>query len=925
MTADGSADSKEGPDRGQHRSHGRRSPTQAHGKADIAQPQTGKSQARKSAEQRPPMASDTVKILNSEEIASLSLDRDLRVRFFTPAAGTRLGIGPADIGRRLADLSLNSADPALLDDARSVLARPAPIRREVKTADGPWLRRTVVPYCDENGRAEGVLATFTDVTGMKAAEDETLRAKLNAESVIDAIGEPLVMLDENMNILFANRPFYRFLDVSPGKAVGHRLDGVGARQPDHPALAGFVETIKAGNGNVDAYPMELDLNHRGRRQLVLSTREINPRREAKRRILVAIEDVTEAVEARRETELARQRAEQASFAKTRFLAAASHDLRQPLQTLRLLRAVLEDKVTDPEAKQLLVQCAQALRIFSDMLDSILDVNRLDAGAIQPQIVAFPIDELCARLREDLAVQVAASGLEWHVVRSGAVVRSDPRLLERMLRNLLSNAIKYTPRGKILLGCRRRGAVLSIQVWDTGPGIPESERQAIFQEFHQGTASAQAAGARGLGLGLSIVQRLAERLGHRVDLVSRVGSGSMFSIEVPLAPRAERPGEGDPTPVIPSGHAGQPGTIAIIENDPGVREALGIFAAARGLKPLMAATGDEALRLLAGHPAPPDLIIADYSLSGNWDGLGAIAHLRAVAGRDIPALVLTGDVSARTLRKIEESGLPHLTKPIHADQLWQALQQLAGWPASASVAAVHPAAAPPARAEADGPTIFVVDDDPLVRQAMRTFLEARYYRVEDFVSGESFLDALPPDATGCALVDFRLPAMDGIEVLRRLAERDVALPAIIITGSSEITDAVTAMKAGAMDFVEKPVDPEELAAAITRALKRTSHPEAHADDSAAAAREIARLTARQREILDLVVSGLANKEIAARLNINQRTVESHRALVMRKLQARSLASLVRLALVARQRGGLTPERPGDSKPASRRENATSARD
>ena len=906
---------KKGQTGGQRRSPGSLSPNQAQGEPDIAPPQRGKNPVRKSAEQRHHAENDTPRIIYSGEIASLSLDRDLRVRFFTPAAGTRLGIGPADIGRPLADLSLTSADPVLLDDARSVLARPMPIRREVKTAGGTLLRRTIVPYCGEDGRAQGVVATFTNVTGMKAARDETLTPKLNVESIIDAISEPLVMLDENMNILFANRSFYRFLDISPGKSGGRRLDDAGGPPPDHPALAAFVETIKAGNGNVDAYPMELELNHRGRRQLVLSTREIGPRRDSKRRILVAIEDVTDAAEAQRETELARQKAEQASLAKTRFLAAASHDLRQPLQTLRLLRAVLEEKVTDPEAKQLLVQCAQALRIFSDMLDSILDVNRLDAGAIQPQMVAFPIDELCARLREDLTIQVAASGLEWHVVRSSAVVRSDPRLLERMLRNLLSNAIKYTPRGKILLGCRRRGAFLSVQVWDTGPGIPQSEQQAIFQEFHQGTASTQAAGVRGLGLGLSIVQRLAERLGHRVDLVSRLGSGSMFSIEVPLAPRAERPGEGDPMPAPPGRRAIRPGTIVIIEDDPGVREALAMFAAARGLEPLVAASGDAALRLLAGHPAPPDLIIADHSLAGTWDGLGAIAHLRAAAGRDIPALVLTGDVSARTLRKIEESGLPHLAKPIHADQLWQALQQLAGWTPPEPVAAGGPAAAPPARAAAEGPTIFVVDDDPLLRKAMRTFLEAQHYHVEDFASGESFVDALPPDATGCALIDFRLPGMDGIEVLRRLAERDIPLPAIIVTGSSEIADAVTAMKSGAMDFVEKPVDPEELAAAITRALKRTSHPDAHADDSAGAAREIARLTARQREILDLVVAGLANKEIAARLNINQRTVESHRALVMRKLGARSLASLVRLALVARQRSGFAPERPGDGQNAA----------
>ncbi len=860
-------------------------------------PGTGR---RRGTREGPPRAeSDPPTIPSGEEIASLSIDRNLRIRFFTPAAGTLLGIVRTDIGRPLADLALTTIDPALLDDARSVLTKPIPLHRELKAAGGLWYMRTIVPYCGEDGRVHGLVANFNGITRMKAAEAETLQAKLYAAAIIDAIHEPLVVLDQNMDIVFASRSFYHFLDTSPGETLGRRLEDSDEHHFNLPALVPFIEAIRSGSGDVDAYRMEIELGPRGRRHLVLTARELRGLAEGERKILVAIDDLTETVEAERQAELARQRAEQASLAKTRFLAAASHDLRQPLQTLRLLRAVLDEKVSDPEAKQLLMRCSQALRVFSDMLDSILDINRLDAGAIQPQIVDFPIDELCTRLRNDLTIQVQAAGLDWRVVRSSGVVRSDPRLLERMLRNLLSNAIKYTPRGRILLGCRRRGTFLSIQVWDTGPGIPEPERQAIFQEFHQGSASTRAAGARGLGLGLSIVQRLAERLGHRVDVASNVGRGSMFSIELPLVSQPEQSRDCEAAPALPARDPTRPETILILENDPAVREAIGVFATARGLDPVMAASGDEALKRIAERAEPPDLMITDYSLSGNWDGLGAIAHLRAAAGRDIPALVLTGDVSATALRAIQESGLPHLTKPVNADLLWEALQQLTGWTApTAAVAAGGPTPAAAARVDAGRPAIFVVDDDSQVRQAMRAFLETRHYRVEDFASGESFLDALAPDATGCALVDFRLPGMDGIEVLRRLVARDNPLPAIIVTGSSEITDAVAAMKAGAADFVEKPVDAETLATAITRALQRTSHPDRHADESAATAQEIAKLTARQREILDLVVAGLANKEIAARLNINQRTVESHRAVVMRKLGVRSLADLVRRTLAAR---------------------------
>jgi two-component system, chemotaxis family, CheB/CheR fusion protein len=835
------------------------------------------------------MPTDLGPILRGAQIAILITDRDLCLRFFSPNAGKWFGLTAADIGRNLAGLALPVADLALAEDAHAVLTASEPVRREFRSTDGTWLMRSVIPYQAGADRTEGVLAAFMDITALKAADAGTRRARRFAEAVIEAIREPLVVLDENMEIVFASRSFYRLLDTSPRQILRQPLAGSAGHHFSGPSLAEFIERLRAGARRIDDHAMEITLPTGEQRSLVLSAREIAGLHEGGRNIVVTIEDVTERVQAQRATELARQRAEQASLATTRFLASASHDLRQPLQTLRLLRALLAERATEPEVQKLVARCARALDSFSEMLDAILDINRLDTGAIHPRVVSFPVGDLFHRLHEDLVLQAEAAGLDWRVVPTSAIVQSDPRLLERMLRNLLSNAIKYTPRGRILLGCRRRGATLSIQVWDTGPGIPQSEQRAIFREFNQGASASRYIHAPGLGLGLSIVQRLAERLGHTIDVVSRVGRGSMFSIDVPLAQQA--PAAGEAAPRAPHAHppARLSGSILVVEEDRSVREALAMFAATRGLEPATASGGEEALGLVARRQLVPDMLAVGYGLSGPLDGLATIERLRAAAGRRIPALVLTGDISTASLRAIEASGLPYLAKPISAEALWDALAALAETPAPVSGSA--------AQDMPDGATIYIVEDNPDVRQMMRALLEAKGYGVEDYSTGEAFLAALPDAATGCAVLDFRLPGMDGIEILRGLAARGSRVRAIMVTGSGDVVTAVAAMKAGAVDFVEKPVDGEHLATAIARALHLAGQPAAREDEREAALRTIGNLTARQREILDLVVAGHANKEIASRLGINQRTVESHRALVMKKLDAKSLPDLVRRVLAA----------------------------
>ena len=251
-------------------------------------------------------------------------------------------------------------------------------------------------------------------------------------------------------------------------------------------------------------------------------------------VVITYEDVTERRRTADALSAAKRQAELASIAKSRFLAAASHDLRQPLQTLALLQGLLAKKVVGEKAQKLVGGIDEALGAMTGMLNTLLDINQIEVGAVKAEIVDFPVNDLFDRLRDELTYHAQAAGLGLRVMPCALSIRSDPRLLEQMIRNLISNALKYTQRGRVLVGCRRRQGKLRIEIWDTGIGIPESELQAIFEEYHQVDNPARQR-SQGLGLGLSIVKSLGELLGHPIRVRSLHGKGSVFSIEVPLTP------------------------------------------------------------------------------------------------------------------------------------------------------------------------------------------------------------------------------------------------------------------------------------------------------------------------------------------------------------------------------------------------------
>lgn len=365
---------------------------------------------------------------------------------------------------------------------------------------------------------------------------------------------------------------------------------------------------------------------------------------------------------------AKAAAEDANLSKTRFLAAASHDILQPLNAARLYTASLLERMPPDENVDLAKNVDASLDAVEEILTALLDISRLDAGAMQPEFKSFRIDELLRQLALEFEPIARERGLRLTFVRSGATVRSDRRLLRRLLQNLVSNAIKYTPEGRVLVGCRRRNGGLSIEICDTGLGIPPGKQKAVFREFHRLDQGARA--ARGLGLGLSIVERIGKILGHPVGLSSTIGKGSRFSVFVPLA---------DAVPLTVLRSAPQPtagnalwGTgVLCLDNEPSILDGMARLLTGWGCVVHVAPNLAEALDMPALAADRRLILIADYHLD-HGNGLDAIAAIRAVAGVSLPAILLTADRSIAVREAALAAEIQVLNKPVKPAALRAAL-------------------------------------------------------------------------------------------------------------------------------------------------------------------------------------------------------------------------------------------------------------
>ena len=714
-------------------------------------------------------SNDLQNVLFSTDVATLFLDSDLKIRFFTPATKALFNVIPSDVGRPLTDLHPLAADTGIASDAHLVLGTLEPIDREILTEAGAWFIRRILPYRTQENRVEGVVITFTDISEIKRIRKALEEAKLEAE--------------------------------------------------------------------------------------------------------------------------------QANRAKSRFLAAASHDLRQPLQTIAFVQGLLARTVEGDKAQNLVKRLDGTLHAMAGMLNTLLDINQIEAGVVRAAIVPTALNDIFDRMREEFDYHAQAKALELKVVPCSQLIETDPRLLEQVLRNLLANAIKYTRSGKVLLGCRRRAGALSIEIWDTGIGIPEAELRTIFEEYHQLDNAARERN-RGLGLGLSIVQRLVALLGCKVHVRSRLGKGSVFAIEIAMPAGAATKAVAtapdalvaEPTTIAPRSR-----TILVVEDDPDVRELLTLVLGAEGHQVTAATDGAAGIDLVERGILKPDLVIADFNLPGGADGMQVAARVRAASDRPVPVVILTGDIATQTLARIARHDCVHLNKPVKLKNMMSVIEKLlAASAVQASASAPEPVAVQ--RGAAAG-VIYVVDDDQNIRSTLSALLESQSYEIAAFETCEAFLAAYRAGTGGCLLIDAYLPGMDGFALLKHLHDTRDPLPAIMITGVSDVPMAVQAMKAGAIDFIAKPVGAVELLSGIERAMAQSRDANLTMQWRAEARGHMARLTARQKQIMDMVLAGHPSKNIAADLGISQRTVENHRNAIMTRTGCKSLPALARLALAA----------------------------
>jgi signal transduction histidine kinase len=372
---------------------------------------------------------------------------------------------------------------------------------------------------------------------------------------------------------------------------------------------------------------------------------------------------------------AKGEAEQANQSKTRFLAAVSHDLLQPLNAARLFISALSETEQTPKSRHLIDNVEIAFESIERLLASLLDISKLDAGVMTAEIGDVPLAAVLKPLVAEFTPAAEKKGLELRNVASSAVVRTDPHLLTRILRNLISNALRYTLEGRVLLGARRRGGGYVVEVGDTGVGIPADKQTEVFEEFRR-LGSVPDGRDRGFGLGLAIVQRIARLLEHRVEVISTVGRGSRFLLHLP-AGRPAHSARPRRRAAAPSAIVQRHALVIVIENELSIQEGMQALLQGWGFEVITETSAQGALTLLHARARQPDLVIADYHLDQDELGTAAVKRLRGVYGPMLPGLIITADRMPQTQREIRGLGLPLLNKPVRPAQLRAVMQHLLG--------------------------------------------------------------------------------------------------------------------------------------------------------------------------------------------------------------------------------------------------------
>ncbi len=554
------------------------------------------------------------------------------------------------------------------------------VRIEALT-NGRWLQISEKPM--ENG----VVGLYTDVTEIKASEakrrDRELTEKSQQlQSTLDNLVQGVSLCDKDGRLAYANARMRQIVDLPEAMLrVGTSFDDIHRYESNRGTIIdeltarqttqwlkreGDVKPMRFEYRRHDGHIIEVQRARMPDGGFVSTYTDVTEQTRAAQALAEAKSDLEHRVAERTaELSLATAEAQAANLSKTKFLTAASHDLLQPLNAARLFVSAVDGDDLSDETRQLVERIDTSLDSVEELLKTLIDISRLDAGVVTADFADVDIQTLLSSLASDFAPSAASKGLRLTVRPCSAVVRCDVLLLRRILQNLLSNAIRYTEEGGVLLGCRRRRDGLRIEVWDSGPGIPENQQEAIFREFHRHPHPQQAEQS-GLGLGLAIVERAARAQGLEIDLRSTPGRGSVFSLTVPYGDAA-----GDDSKPA-SAHPAEQGLadtfVVVIENDEDIRDGMRNLLQRWSCQVLAASDTVDALAQLADAELCPDLIVADYHLESGNLGLQSITALRRHFDQEVPALIITADHSPEVATRVRESGYELLHKPIKPAEL-----------------------------------------------------------------------------------------------------------------------------------------------------------------------------------------------------------------------------------------------------------------
>ncbi len=538
--------------------------------------------------------------------------------------------------------------------------------------------------------------TVSTKAALKLLDDANAAIQYNREilqTALDHVRQGIAVFDKELELICWNRQFGEILDLPPNLLrVGSGLSDIlyfNARRSDialnriDEFVCQQIESYVSGREPFlerfaePGMVIEVRANHMPDGGIVTTYTDITASVEAAEALERANETLERRVRERTEEltrlnaelALAKGEADEANLSKTKFIAAASHDILQPLNAARLYVTSLIERQGARTDTRLVDNIDASLEAVEDILNALLDISRLDSGVMRADFASFRIDDLMRQIELEFAPMAGGKGLDLNFVPCALVVRSDRRLLRRLVQNLISNAIKYTPAGRVLVGCRRRGDHLRIEVYDTGVGIPESQQRDIFVEFHRLDQGARI--ARGLGLGLSIVERLARVLGCEITVDSVVGRGSRFSVQVPLsnAVAIDLP-KRDEVRVDPSQLVGI--TAVCIDNEPSVLDGMETLLRGWGCGVIKAPDLTPALAAIAASPIAPNGLLVDYHLD-HGNGIEAIIALRRACG-DLPAIMITADRTPAVREQARAQGIQLLNKPLKPAALRALLAQ-----------------------------------------------------------------------------------------------------------------------------------------------------------------------------------------------------------------------------------------------------------